>query len=175
MNHTEVITQIVYLQRLGAAVRQRENELRAKLADEAERALATGTVVQWRIPDVATAFAKATHEAVYVADPTAFLAWVDSRYPSEVSTVRLVRPAWEASFLGRVLVEHTDDRRVVVDPATGEVVPGLAVRRGGEFDGVSVRVKAAARDVFDALAADRLARLELEATTPVVLAEVSDG
>ena len=71
MNHTEVITQIVYLQRLGAAVRQRENELRAKLADEAERALATGTVVQWRIPDVATAFAKATLGPTPVPETTA--------------------------------------------------------------------------------------------------------
>ena len=44
-----------------------------------------------------------------------------------------------------------DGEYVAVDPRTGERLPGVGVRPGGEFNGLTIRVSAAAKEVFDAL------------------------
>lgn len=177
MNRTELVTRIVAYDRLALLAKARGAELREQLSAEARAELEEqGTAPTWRIPDVATVAASVTHESVYVADPAVWARWVESRYPTEVERVTVVRPAWQAGFLDAALAEYGESgERVVVDTSSGEVVPGLAVRSGGEFGGVSIRVSRDAKAVFDALASDRLARLELEASTPTVLAEVSDG
>ena len=174
MNRTAKVTQVVLLERFAAMAMRDAKEIRAELAlDAAAEYAEQGTAATWRIPDVATVSAGVTHEAAYVRDQAAWAAWVADRFPTEAERVTVVRPAWQNTYLASVLIETgPDGEYVAIDPPTGERLPGIGVRPGGEFNGLTIRVSAAAREVFDALAADRLARLELEATTPVVLAEV---
>ena len=171
MNRTETVQAIVWLDQLAAQAKAESAKLRQDLAADARTEYEEqGTAPTWRIPDVATVAASVTHEAVTVTDDRVLTAWVGERYPTELLTV--VRPAWLADFLSRC--QPSGD--VACDPATGEVVPGLSVRPGGTFGGISVRVSAAAKEVFGALARHGLERLAVEAgpSRPVVL-EVSDG
>lgn len=176
-NRTTKVTQVVFLERLAALALRDAKAVRAELAlDAAAEYAEQGTAATWRIPDVATVSAGVTHEAAYVRDQAAWSAWVADRYPTEAERVTVVRPAWQSTYLSSVLTEPgPDGEYVAIDPRTGERLPGVGVRPGGEFNGLTIRVSAAAKEVFDALASDRLALLELEATKPVVLAEVSDA
>ena len=110
-------------------------------------------------------------EAVYVSDEDAFTKWVAQRYPTEVESVQSVRSSFQAGFLKRL--EITGER--VFDPEMdGEQVPGLSVRPGGKFKGISLTPDDAAKEVFGALANFGLRKLALEAgpEVPVVLAEI---
>lgn len=122
---------------------------------------------------MATVAASVTHQSVSVSDSAALTRWVTNRYPTEVEMVPTVRPAWLTGFLQRA----SPSGDVVADPSTGEVVPGLAVRPGGEFAGVTVRATSTAKEVFAALASTGLRRLAVEAgpNVPVVLAELADA
>lgn len=74
-----------------------------------------------------------------VTDEAAFVAWVAERYPDEVETVRVVRPA----FAGKLRDEAKRATAPVV-PDTGERIPGLVVEQGKPY--VSTTPTAAARD-----------------------------
>lgn len=175
-NRIQTVTEIVFYDRFAELLKKRSAELRAELAADARAELEEqGTAPTWRIPDVATVAASVSHQSVVVADNSTLTAWMADRYPTEVETITQIRPAWLKLFLAQAAAERADDGSYrVYDTATGERVPGVDVKPGGEFGGVSIRVSADAKAVFDALAADRLARLELEASTPTVLAEVPD-
>lgn len=174
MNRTEITQAIIWLDQLAAAAKAEGAKLREQIyADAKAEYEEQGTAPTWRIPDVATIAASVSHESVSVGDAKAFAAWVRERYPTEVEDVPTVRPAWLAGFLERA--EPNGD--VACDPTTGEVVPGLSVREGGRFAGVSIRPTADAKAVFAAVASTSLAKLAAEAgpSVPVVLAELGAG
>lgn len=174
MNRTQIVQAVVFLDQLAAHAKAEGAKLRDQLtADARAEYEEQGTAPTWRIPDVATVAASVTHESVSVADEEAFTAWVKSRYSTEVEMVAKIRAAWLALFLSNAKISGD----YAVDPFSGEVVPGLAVREGGRFSGISVRATSEAKAVFAAVAEQSLKKLALDAgpAVPVVLAEVSDG
>lgn len=174
MNRTDAIKAIVWLDQLAAQAKAEAAKLRADLVADARAEFdEQGTAPTWRIPDVATVAASVSHETVYVADEAVFTKWAVERYPTEVETIRRIRESWRTRFLGEVIVEFEG----LVDRSTGEVVPGLAVKAGGEFAGISIRPTSAAKEVFSALAEHGLRELVAKASpaVPVVLAEVTSG
>ena len=109
--------------------------LRARLADEAATDAATnGTIPSWKIAGV-NVVGSATHDSVVVTDEAAFLAWVAERHPTEVETIRRVRPAWLSGFLTDVV-----GRGNPPCDAEGQIVPGLEWRPGGEFKTLTYKV-----------------------------------
>lgn len=178
MNRTELTQGILWLDQLAVAAKAEATKLRDMLtADARAEFVEQGTAPTWRIPDVATIAASVSHESVHVSDDAAFTAWVAERYPTEVETVTRVRGAWLTGFLTRTRV-HGDDPEdmIAADGETGEVVPGVTVRAGGQFAGISIRATADAKAVFGALARTGLERLALDSgpAVPVVVAEVPD-
>lgn len=65
---------------------------------------------------------------VAVSDEAGLLAWVEERFPSEVETVRRVRPKSREVLLGQLIIDGLD----VID-AAGEVVPWASVETGAEY------------------------------------------
>jgi hypothetical protein len=171
VNRTELVQAVIWLDLLAQQAKAEGQKLRAELAADARAEFEEhGTAPTWRIPDVATVAASVSHETVMVDDSAALVRWVAARYPTEVVTTPTVRGAWLADFLTRVKPSGDE----ACDPDTGEVVPGLGVRPGGHFGGVSIRATGAAKEVFGALAGHGLRKLALDASpaVPVVLAEL---
>lgn len=150
MNRTELVTRIVFFDQIAARAKEAAQLLRNDLTADARAEFEEqGTAPTWRIPDLATVATAVTHEAPGLADEAAFVAWVRERYPTEVETVHRARPAWMAPFLAGL----TACDESAVDPSTGEVVPGIAMRPGGRFAGVSIRPTAEGKAVVGAVAA----------------------
>lgn len=63
-----------------------------------------------------------------VADEDDFTAWVADRYPDQVQTVTTVK----AAFRQRLLTDAAD-RGQPVDAETGEVIPGIGIRKGAPY------------------------------------------
>jgi hypothetical protein len=169
MNRTDAIKAIVWYDQLIAAAKTEAAKLRADLyADAKAEFEEQGTAPTWRIPDLATVAAAVSHTAVYVSDEHAFTDWVAKRYPEQIET--RVRPSFVSANEHWTQVSGDD----VSVAKTGEVVPGLAVRHGGEFAGVSIRATAEAKEVFRALANHGLRELAASASpaVPVVIAEL---
>lgn len=174
MNRADVIRNIVWLDQLAAAAKAEAAKVRAMLhADARAEFEEHGAASTWRIPDIATVTSSVTHESVYVSDEKAFTAWVAERYPTEVEVIRRVRAAWQGGFLSQAIVGGLEEL-VVVDPDTGEVVPGLSVKTGGEFGGISIRPTTAVKEVLSALAQHGLRELAAGYApgTAVVVAEL---
>lgn len=174
MNRTETVQAIIWLDQLAAKVKAEAAKLREQIyADARAEYEEQGTAPTWRIPDVATVAASVSHESVSVDNSRALVAWVEQRYPTEVERVPTVRAAWLADFLLRA----KPNGDVACDPDTGEIVPGLSVREGGHFAGVSIRATSDAKAVFGALADTALRRAVAEAgpAVPVVLAALEQA
>ena len=146
MNRIERIQEILRLEGVATAARRQAEQRRAELDAEARAELeAQGTAPTWRIPGLGTVSLPVSKEAAVVADTAAFAAWCAQRHSANVETVTVVRPAFQAALLARVVC----DGDVVVDPDTGEAIPGLAVRPGGQPRALTIR---ADRDVTRAAA-----------------------
>ncbi len=170
MNRVETFQTIVWLQELGRRVEAEEKALRATLDEQARRELAEqGTAPTWRFPDLGQVTLPVTTEQPIVADAGKFAAWVAKRYPDEVTPLPVVRSSWQKAFFAKARLDG--DR--VVDPATGEVVPGLAVKPGNQPLSLAVKPSSAAREVYAAVVDRGLRRLALDAgpAVPSVLAE----
>lgn len=61
-----------------------------------------------------------------VTNEAEFLAWVRKNHPSEIT--ESVRPAYQAK-----VIASTKANGLPVDPATGEVVPGVELREGAPY------------------------------------------
>lgn len=171
MNRTECVRAIVWLDQVAAKAAEESAKLRLVLATEALTEWEDqGAAPTWRIPDIATVSAVVSHGGVRVVDEAAFIRWVEQRYPTEVETIKKVRTAWQKSFFAAIAAAETGD----ADPNTGEVIPGVEATTGGQMKGVSIRVSAAAKEVFGALAEHGLKQLAADAgpAVPVTLAEI---
>lgn len=140
MNRANIVQAIAACDALGA-------ELRRQLkADAAAEYAEQGTAPTWRLPGF-TVSTSITHPTVEVVDEPAFRRWVEVEYPTEIETIKRVRPAWQAAFLAEVT------RRG--DPpcdAGGIVLPGLRYVPGGEFRSVSVLPSADTKSVLRTMA-----------------------
>lgn len=181
MNRSELVRAVVWLDQVAEMAKARSKEFRDQLAADARAEyVEQHTAPTWRLPDLATVAMSVSTERAEVTNDIAFMDWVTARYPGKVETVSRVHAGWMERFLKAAPIHVDGDRMYATDPETGEVVPGVSVRPGGVPLGVSVRVTAAAKEVFSKLATHGLQRLALEAgpAVPTVLAatgEVSDG
>jgi hypothetical protein len=126
MNRLEATQQVLLLEAAAAQLRERAKAVRLELDADARHEFAEqGAAPTWRLADLGTWSLLVSKEAAYVADPTALAEWVKGRYPSEIREV--VNPAFQTALLSRL----SPLGEVVMDPASGEVVPGLGVRPGG--------------------------------------------
>jgi hypothetical protein len=175
VNRSAVTQAVVWLDAIAAKAKAERDRLREQLdADAYAEFREQGTAPTWRIPDVATVSASVSKQSVSVADEVAFAEWVTERYPDAVETVTRVRDSWRQAFLDRHVEVAGED---MADTATGEVVPGVKVRPGGRFLGVSIRASAEAKQVFGLAAGEGLKHAAALAgpNVPVVLAELEAG
>jgi len=148
----------LWLDQLADAATAESKRLSVELADEAyEEYRRTKSLPTWRFEDLAVVAAGASHAAVVVADEATFTKWARVRYPDQVETIYRVRPAWLAGYLKRL--QHEGLSAVDKD----EVVPGLVVKPGGQFIGVTVTGKPEAKEVYAAVAQASLRRFALDA------------
>jgi len=171
VNRSDVVKGIVWLDQIAARAKAEAAKLREQLDDDARSEYEEqGTAPTWRMPDIATVALSVSKETVYVADEKAFTDWVAKRYPEQVYIETHVRPAWMVGFTSRVV----RDEEALVDPASGEIVPGLAVREGGRPLGISIRPTSEVKEVYAAVAEQALRQLAVSAgpSMPVVLAEL---
>ena len=135
MNRAELVRAIAACDALG-------EELRRTLRADAEAEyIEQGTAPTWRVPGVTVSTA-VTRDRVDVVDEHALIEYVADRCPTEVVTVRQVRPAFLRALIADVSARGVDPPCDV----DGRVVPGLVWRRGGEFRSVSVRPSAELAD-----------------------------
>lgn len=160
-NRFDRAREVARLEALADAYKTVARERRAELDAEARAEWeANGCGVTWRMPDLGRVCLPLTEEAPWIADIDALLKWAKERHPENVETVEQVRAAFQKWLLDNVQITEGG---AVVDPETGEVVPGMAVREGGQPKALTVTldrdVKAlfadyAKREVQRALAAE---------------------
>jgi hypothetical protein len=102
-----------------------------------------GTAPSWRGRDF-TVSSAVKQGGPAIVDDAAFLAWVERSYPSEVETVRRVRPAYVSAILAQAA------RLAAPCDSDGTLIPGMAWRDGGEFSHLAVKPSADLRARLDA-------------------------
>lgn len=173
MNRQELITRTLMLEQVAAEARARAAKLREELAADARAELAEqGTAPTWRLPDIGTVTLPVSTERVYVADEAALLEWARTRHPGAVETLERIRPSVIAALLETT--EPVSDG-MVIDPYSGELIPGLGVRPGGLPQALSFRPSRGAQEVARMSAEKFVADIERQLDGPVVLAEVPDA
>lgn len=129
MNRADMSRQVLLWDQLAAAAKDRSAALRQQLqTSAAEEYAAQGMAPTWRLPGVGTVSMPVTQDQIVVVDEAALCDWVERRTPALVETIRRVQP----NHLANILANTVAADGVVLDPATGEVVPGLEARAGGQ-------------------------------------------
>lgn len=172
MNRLDRLRGILWLEALAEKAHEEAGKLRAELNREAvEEFKQDGSAPTWRFPDLATLSLAVSKETAVVTDSSAFLKWVEARYPSEVEHVTKVRESWQRNFLDRVVMVEGD---VCAMPGDGEVIPGLGVRPGGTPRSLSIKASPEAKAVYSLVAGEglKIAALEAGASVPLVVAEL---
>lgn len=145
MNRAERLQELLRLDGLIAAAKDRAGEHRIALATEAageyER---EGMAPTWRWPDLGTVILPISKETPVVADAEALVEWCRQRYPSELETFVRVRPAFQDALLKRAQPMGES----AMDPATGELIPGMGVRPGGVPRALTIRATPEATALF---------------------------
>lgn len=156
MNRAERLQALMRLEGLASAARELAAEhqiaLNAEACAEYEK---EGSAPTWRLPDLGTIILPVSKETPVVQDAAAFVGWCRERYPSEVETLAQIRPHFQAALLKRVQPLG----EVVMDPSTGEAIPGLGVRAGGIPKALTIRADPTAEAVFAAIGRRELADL----------------
>lgn len=162
MNRSERLQALLRLEGLASAARELAAEHRVALNAEATAEYEReGAAPTWRLPDLGSITLPVSHETPFVQDPAAFVDWCRGRYSTEVETVASVRPNFLAAFLKRAQPAG----EIVMDPATGEIIPGLGVRPGGIPKALTIRANPEAEAVFAAIGRRELADLLAPAET----------
>lgn len=159
MNRADLTNAALLYEQLSAAAKEKAQTYRAELQQQAADELATqGMAPTWRLPDIGTVSLPVSSEAVYLADRKALLEYAATRPVEEqaVEAVLEIQAPWLAA-LERRLVPAGD---AVADSATGEVIPGYAVRPGGVPQSLTIRPNAEARAIARQYAEGMLDRFE---------------
>lgn len=156
MNRSERLQELLRLDGLIAAAKERATEHRVALGAEAageyER---EGMAPTWRWPDLGTVILPISKETPAIADPEALVEWCRLRYPSELETFVRIRPAFQDALLKRAQPVGES----AMDPATGEAIPGLSVRPGGIPKALTIRATPEATALFAAVGRQMLDEL----------------
>lgn len=155
MNRADVVRQVLIWEQVAAAAQAKAAQFRQMLnADAVAEYTEQGTAPTWRMPEVATVSMPVSRTRPIVSDPDALAAWVARRHPTEV--VQAVRPTFARALPG--LLRMAGD--TVIDPETGEVVPGMTVSEGGTPGSLRIVPTDEARQLISAHAADVVAAIE---------------
>lgn len=164
MNRADTVKAALIWDQVAAAAKDKAANYRAELDADAKAEYAEqGTAPTWRLPDIGSITLPISIETPYVADMAALLKWAAERYPAEVEQVTQLRVEFVAGLVARVIVSGG----LVVDQATGEVVPGFAVREGGQAKALSIRPTPAAKALIREAANGVVARFEAAFTGEV--------
>lgn len=130
MNRADLLKNVLLYAELAKAATAKGNTFRAQLDEQAKTEYAEqGTAPTWRLKDIGTVTLPVTQETVYLADRKALLEWVLGEEPSAIETVSTVQVA--TAYLTELEKRLVVVGEMVVDPASGQQVPGYAVRPGG--------------------------------------------
>lgn len=168
MSRADTVRNILVLEEFAAQARKLAAEHRAALLAEAAAELAEhGTAPTWRMPDVATISLSISKGAIVVSDPDALKAWVAHRNPSEIETVLTTKV--RASFVNALTSQLVAEDGMVIDPATGEIVPGLTAQEGGRAGSLSIRAEHGVKAVVGSAVTEMLgtARAAIAPPAPV--------
>lgn len=133
------------LEGLAFAARAAADAARAEVDAEARSEYQrTGAAPTWRMADFGTATLPVTKEAVVVADVDALLGWCRANAPEQIRTVEHVEPAFQTWLIQNCV--PVDGQ--AVHPGTGVIVPGLAVRAGGQPRSLSFRPEPSVKAAF---------------------------
>lgn len=163
MNRADLAKQVLLYDSLAAAAKDRAAGFRHQLTVQAKAELENeGTAPTWRLPGVGAVTLPVSQETVYLADEKARQAWVETEEPSAIETVTTtqVAPAYVVELEKRLIVADG----MVIDPASGQQVPGYAVRAGGLPMPLSIRPTADAKSVMREHANGLLAQFEASLT-----------
>lgn len=154
MNRAEMTVNVLKLEAAAKQLQERAKALRMDLDADARAELEEqGTAPTWRLADIGTWSLPVSKDAPTLDDVPAFVEWVKSRWPSEVFEV--VNPVFQRALLARL----TPVGEAVMDERTGEVVPGLGVRPGGQPMTLRFRPAGDAQAVADQMADKLVAEL----------------
>ncbi|HWB36856.1 MAG TPA: hypothetical protein VHA75_12600 [Rugosimonospora sp.] len=127
LTRSDKVAEITKREALADAYKRSAAVLREALQAEAIAELdREGTAPSWTIRDLGKAVLPVSVEKPYIADTDALVKWVKERHPEHVETREDVRAAFQTWLLQ--YAQPADD--VVVDPESGEIIPGMAVRQG---------------------------------------------
>lgn len=153
MNRADLTKQVLLYDQLAAAAKAKAAIARAELDMQAKAELETqGMAPTWRLPQVGTISLPVSQESIHLTDETALMQWArDNEVPNATESVIRLRADWVRG-LEKTLVTSGD---LVVDSATGEIVPGYRVRHGGLPMALRIvpssEAKAMAREYADGL------------------------
>jgi hypothetical protein len=170
MSRADTVKTILILEAFADEARRRAAEHRELLNEQALAELdQQGTAPTWRLPDIAQVTLPLSKQKVEVVDADQLRAWVEARQPEEVETVSTtrVRPAFVGALLEFLVVADG----VVMHPETGEVVPGLKVRKGGEPGSIRITPDRGVRAFVASTAAEMLGTAQAALNGPVLDAE----
>ena len=161
MNVSETALEAVVLKALLDEISDRVKAAKARMEAAFTETGTTGTIPQ--LADgtkIATVtYAGGDSRSARVTDENAFLAWVLSEHPEQMELV--IRPAYQKGLL-----DAAEKAGQPIDPATGESVPGIAVKNSTPY--VSIRFKPGAREaVAAAWRAGELAGVEIVAPAQI--------
>lgn len=173
MSRADTVKAILALEAFATEANRVAAERRAQLTEEALKELEEqGTAPSWRLPDIARVVLPLSKQKIQVANSDELRTWVEARHPDEIETVSTtrVRPSFVTALLG--YLKAADD--VVIDPETGEIVPGLVVRKGGEPGSLTITAERNVKEVIASAAADMLGTAHAALLGPVIDAEPED-
>jgi hypothetical protein len=125
VNRAEATRQVLLLEAARDQLDARAKALREGLnADAVAEYEEQGSAQTWRF-ELGTWSQGISKDAPVVEDPRSWVKWVKDRYPAEV--VEVVNPSFQKAVLSRLIAVGDE----VLEPTTGEIVPGLGVRPGG--------------------------------------------
>jgi hypothetical protein len=137
----------------AASAKTLRGELEAEALAEFEE---DGTGVSWTVRDLGRVTLPLSQEAPVIADIDALVKWVKERHPEHLETIEQVRAAFQTWLLQNVQITTDGD---VIDPGTGEIVPGMAVREGNRPKSLSITVEPATKRLLAQYATAEVERL----------------
>jgi hypothetical protein len=167
MNVSETALEAVVLKALLDEISARVKAAKTQMAAAFTETGTTGTVPS--LPDgtklATVTYAGGDSKSAYVTDENALLAWVLAEHPEQMELV--IRPSYQKGLL-----DAAEKAGQPVDPSTGEVVPGIAVKTTTPY--VSIRFKPGAKEaVAAAWRAGELAGVEIVAPAAVEAGEAA--
>jgi hypothetical protein len=125
VNRAEATRQVLLIEAARDQLDARAKVLREGLnADAVAEYEEQGSAQTWRF-DIGTWSQGISKDAPVIEDARSWVGWVKKRYPAEV--LEVVNPSFQKVVLSRLVSVGEE----VLEPTTGEIVPGLGVRPGG--------------------------------------------